>query len=118
MHLVTNYSRCSPEEWRALYGELDPFAVAPFVKYGEPLSNEGRRLASLLNRAMRGRLPITTNIRLELVHFLSAPFWDSDPTRGIDQRRYDMALHRQKLIALLERYGRRSGMTRRARRPQ
>jgi hypothetical protein len=28
--------------WRVLYGELDEFAVAPFVKYGEPLSNEGR----------------------------------------------------------------------------
>ena len=86
-----------------LYGELDPSAVAPFVKYGEPLSNEGRRLASLLNRAMHGRLPITADIRFELVQFLTA---FSDPTKGIDQRRYDMALHRQKLIALLERYGR------------
>ena len=47
-----------------LYGELDPSAVAPFVKYGEPLSNEGRRLASLLNRAMHGRLPITADLRL------------------------------------------------------
>jgi hypothetical protein len=100
------------QKHRALYGDLDPFAVAPFVTYGgEPLSNDGRRLASLLNRAMRGRLPITAEIRFELVHFLSAPF-NSDPTRGIHQRLYDLELHRQKLIALLERYGRRT-MTKR-----
>jgi hypothetical protein len=93
-------------EWRALYGELNPFAVAPFIEYhGAPLSDEGRRLASLLNRAIHGRLPITADIRFELVQFLSAPFPDS--TKGVDQRRYDMALHRQKLIALLERYDRR-----------
>ena len=83
----------SKAEWRALYGELDPFAVAPFVKYGAPLSNEGRRLASLLNRALHGRLPITADIRFELVHFLAAPL---GPNESIDQRRYDMALHRQK----------------------
>ena len=93
-------------EWRALYGELDPFAVSPFIEHvGAPLSDEGRRLASLLNRARRGRLPITADIRLEQAHFLSARF--SDPTKNNDQRRYDMALHRQKLVALLERYGQR-----------
>jgi hypothetical protein len=97
----------SKAEWRALYGELDPFAVAPFVKYGAPLSNEGRRLASLLNRALHGRLPVTADIRFELVQFLSARL--SDPTKDIDQRRYGMALyrHRQRLIALLECYSRR-----------
>jgi hypothetical protein len=97
----------SKAEWRALYGELDPFAVAPFVKYGAPLSNEGRRLASLLNRTLHGRLPVTADIRFELVQFLSARL--SDPTKDIDQRRYGMALyrHRQRLIALLECYSRR-----------
>jgi hypothetical protein len=92
-------------EWRALYGELNPFAVGPFVEYsGAPLSYEGRRLASLLNRAIHGRLPITADIRFELHHFLAAPLRSNE---SIDQRHYDMALHRQKLIALLERYGQR-----------
>jgi hypothetical protein len=51
----------------------------------------------LVQRANSGRLPITQDIRFELVHFLSA---------GVSGRRYDMALHRKTLIALLERYGR------------
>lgn len=99
-------------EWCALYGELDPFAVAPFVEYkGAPLSDEGRRLASLLNRARRGRLPITQDIRSEVVLFLCTPF---DTTKSINQRRYDIALHRQKLVALLDCYGQR---IKRGRRP-
>jgi hypothetical protein len=90
-------------EWRAVYGKLDPFAVAPFMEYyGAPLSKEGHRLASLLNRAIHGRLPITREIRFELVHFL-AP----EPTKDIDRHFYGMALHRQNLISLLERYDRR-----------
>ena len=97
------------EQHRALYGRLDPFAVAPFLAPGgylkEPLSHEGDRLASLLNRAIRGRLPVTADIREELVRFLSA---------GFHGRRYDRALRRQKLIALLERYGRRIGGRRRS----
>jgi hypothetical protein len=89
----------SNAEWRALYGDLDPFAIAPFVEqHRQPLSAEGRRLASLVNRARRGRLPITRDIRFEVVHFLIA---------GMDGDRYAMALHRQRLIALLERYGQR-----------
>jgi len=90
-------------EWRALYGKLNPFAVGLFVECkGATLSNEGRRLASLLSRAIHGRLPITADIRFELHHFLAAPLRSYE---SIDQRRYDRALHRQKLIALLERYG-------------
>jgi hypothetical protein len=84
------------EQHRASYGHLDPFAVAPFMeRYGEALSPEAYRQACLLQRAIRGRLPITQDIRLELVEFLHA---------GLDGRRYDTALHRQKLRALLERY--------------
>ncbi len=81
---------------RAIYGRLDPFAVAPFIaSYGEPLSGRSYQLAYLLDRARRGRLPITADIRFELVMFLCA---------GNEGRRYDMALHRQKLVAMLERY--------------
>jgi hypothetical protein len=86
------------DEWRALYGELDPFSVAPFIEYdGAPLSPEGRRLALLVKRARHGRLPITRDIRFEVVHFLGAM---------VLCRRYDVALHRQKLVALLDRYER------------
>ena len=92
-------------EWRALYGHLNPLVILPFVEQrGQPLSAEGYRLACLLQRAKNGRLPITWDIRFEMYHFLGAPL-RSDV--GVDQRRYDMALHRQKLIALLERYSRR-----------
>ena len=34
-------------EWRALYGHLDPFVVAPFVEqHGQPLSAEGYRFTA------------------------------------------------------------------------
>jgi hypothetical protein len=87
------------EQHRAIYGHLDPFAIAPFMeRYGEALSPEARRQACLLQRAMHGRLPITQDIRIELAQFLSA---------GLDGRRYETALHHQQLRALLERYERR-----------
>jgi hypothetical protein len=87
------------EQHRAIYGHLDPFAIAPFMeRYGEALSPEARWQACLLQRAMHGRLPITQDIRFELVEFLHA---------GLDGRRYDVALHSQKLRALLEHYERR-----------
>jgi hypothetical protein len=87
------------EQHRAVYGPLVPFAVAPFMeRYGEALSPEARRQACLLQRAMHGRLPVTRDIRLELAQFLSA---------GLDGRRYEAALHHQKLCALLEAYDRR-----------
>jgi hypothetical protein len=54
---------------------------------GEALSPEARRQACLLRRAIHGRLPITQDIRLELVEFLHA---------GLDGRGCDMALRRQK----------------------
>jgi hypothetical protein len=89
----------SNARWRALYGDLDPFAVAPFIEYvGAPLSDEGRRYASLVDRARHGRLPIARDIRFELVHFLTA---------AAEGHRYDKALHRQNLIVLLNRYERR-----------
>jgi hypothetical protein len=47
---------------------------------------------------MRGRLWIARAIQIEVAHFLCA---------GFDGRRYDKALHRQRLCALLERYERR-----------
>jgi hypothetical protein len=53
-----------------------PFAVAPFMErngYGVPLSPEDHRLAKLVDRARRGRLPITADIRFELVKFLKSP---------------------------------------------
>jgi hypothetical protein len=80
---------------RAIYGDLDPFAVAPFMsRYGDALSAEGRRLARELHRALTEIFPGAWAIRVELAEFLSA---------GFEGRRYDKALHRQKLIALLER---------------
>jgi hypothetical protein len=89
----------SDDEWRTRYGKLDPFAVVPFVEYrGAPLSNEGRRLASLTQRAIHGRLPITREIREEVVLFLGAM---------ADGDRYAKTLHKQKLVALLDRYERR-----------
>jgi len=94
--------------YRAIYGDLDPFAIAPFlVRYGEPLSAEGHRLAWLLDRAIfeRPRTPITMDIQIELARLLVAPFDERT-------RRYDMALHRQKLVALLERYRREIGRNR------
>jgi hypothetical protein len=85
------------QKHREVYGKLDPFAVAPFItRYGEPLSPEGHRLAALLHRARHGRLPITWDIRIRLVQFLGSP----------GPRYYDAALHRQKLIELLEHYDR------------
>jgi len=82
------------EQHRAVYDRL--FAIARLKeRYGEALSPEAYRQAGLLQRAMHGRLPIAQDIRDELVQFLDA---------GLDDRRYDMELHRQKLRALLERY--------------
>jgi hypothetical protein len=68
-------------------------------RYGEPLSPEGHRLASLLHRAIRKRSPITIDIQIRLAQLLAAP-WDPQTTR------YGAALHRQKLIELLECYDR------------
>jgi hypothetical protein len=95
--LMTNYrtNPMDPNQHQAIYGELDPFAVAPFMsRYGDPLSAEGRRLACKLQRALTEIFPGGWAIRVELAQFLSA---------GFEGRRYDKALHRQKLIALLER---------------
>jgi hypothetical protein len=50
------------KQHRAIYGHLDPFAIAPF---GEALSPQARRQACLLQRAMHGRLPITQDIRID-----------------------------------------------------
>jgi hypothetical protein len=87
------------KQHRAIYGHLNPFAIASFMgPYGETLSPEARRQACLLQRAIHGRLPITQDIRIELAQFLSA---------GLDGHRYETALHHQKLCALLERYERR-----------
>jgi hypothetical protein len=87
----------TPKQHRAIYGHLDPYAVAPFIdRYGEPLSAEGHRRAWLLHQAIRdGRSLIAVDIRIELVEFVGAEF---------DGHRYDKALHRQKLCTLLERY--------------
>lgn len=82
------------ERHRAIYGELDPFALAPFLHrnggYGAPLSPEDHRLACLLDRAIREH---AIPIQVELVQFMSAVE---------DGHRYDRALHLQQLLAMLE----------------
>lgn len=80
----------SNDEWRAVYGDLDPFAVLPFVeRKGAPVSAEGHRLACLLQRAKHGRLPITQDIRSEFYDFLGAI---------VDGDRYAMTQLRQNRV--------------------
>jgi hypothetical protein len=89
-------------ERRALYGDIDPFAVAPFVRrWGDPLSDTQWIAAAILHRGLRSRLPgFGSQMRFELVKFLGA---------RDDGDRYASALHLQKLDRLLVGYAKRIG---------